>query len=80
MDIYRILKRIGWPIKLHEFYPPYDLPHENDISQLVAETIDGFPAIEEQAHYNTGHDPPFQETFCDPPHGDDASDSPHWSD
>ena len=37
-EINRILKGIGWPIKSHDFDPPYDIPNR-DICQLTREHL-----------------------------------------
>ena len=44
-EIQRILRRIGWPVKTHDFDPPYDLPNY-DVCQLIPGTVDGFPSME----------------------------------
>lgn len=78
-EIQRVLNRLGWPVKTHDFDPPYDLPNW-DVCQLIPETADGFPAMEVQVHYIDGPDPSSQESYSDPPHWEDNIDSPHWSD
>jgi len=87
-EIHRILRGIGWPIRSHEFDPPYDLPDWN-VCQLIPGTVDGFPVMEVQDHCDIGPDPPLQESYSDPPHwennrdpphGDDNRDPSHWSD
>jgi hypothetical protein len=87
-EINRILGNIGWPIKFHDFDPPYDIPN-CDICQLIAGTEDGFPPMESQTHCNirpdqlsqeSYSDPPHWENHCDPPHCEENIDPPHWSD
>ena len=78
-EIQRILRRIGWPVKIHDFDPPDDIPN-CDVCQLIPETLDGFPVMEAQVHYNVGPDPPSQESYSDPPHSEDNIDPPHESD
>jgi Putative transposase len=86
-EIHRILKGIGWPIKFHEYDPPYDVPNK-DICQLIYGTEDGFPMLEVQVHCDEIEpDPHVQESYSDPPHwqgcydcphGDENIDPPHW--
>ena len=78
-EIQRILRRIGWPVKSHDLDPPDDIPN-CDVCQLIPETLDGFPVMEAQVHYNVGPDPPSQESYSDPPHSEDNIDPPHESD
>lgn len=87
-EIQRILRGIGWPIKFHDFDPPYNF-QDRDISQLIAGTSDGFPTMESQIHCDTGPDPPSKESYSDPPwwndcrdppHCEDGIDPPHWTD
>jgi hypothetical protein len=87
-EIYRILKGIGWPIKSHDFDPPYDLPNA-DMCQLTRDTVDGFPSMEVQHHCDIEPDPPARENCSDPPHWEynsdppheeDSGDPPHWND
>ena len=66
-EIRRILRGIGWPIQLHNFDLPYDLP-DCDLCQLIQGTEDGFQIIEVQVHCDVGPDPPSQESYSDPPH------------
>jgi hypothetical protein len=69
-QIWRILKGIGWPVDVPEF----DSPNESlscDICQLIPNTRDGFPEVEEQVHYDTGPDPPHCDEYCDSPHWED---------
>ena len=86
-EIYRILKRMGFSIELHEF------DHANHLddwkfSQLIPDTADGFPLMEEPQGYWNGPDPPFPESYSDPPHGEndynslhqEEIDPPHWED
>ena len=75
-EICRILKRIGWPIKLQDFDSPYDL-HHWEFCQLIPGSSDGFPPMEEQERYCNGPDPPFPENHSDPPHHENDYDSPH---
>ena len=77
-EIHRIPRGLGWPIKTHEFDPPYDLLSDN-LSQLVPVSDDGFP-VEIQVHHAVAPDPPFQKSSSDPPHWDDHADPPHDSD
>lgn len=55
----------------------------------MPDTVDGFPAMEEQQENRCGPDPPFLESCSDPPHWEEAHDSfpqeqeidsPHWED
>lgn len=87
-EIYRILKRIGHFIELHEFDPAYDL-NCLEFSQLISDSVDGFSVMEEQQEYISGSDPPFFENHKDPPHWEETYDSfhqeqeidsPHWED
>ena len=75
-EINRILKGIGWPIKSHDFDPPYDIPNR-DICQLTRDTVDGFPAMEVQVQCDIEPDPPARENCSDPPHWENNSDPPH---
>lgn len=72
----------------HEFDPAHDL-YCWEFSQLIPDSADGFPVMEEQQGYRSGPDPPFSESDRDPPHREDAHDSfhqeheidsPHWED
>ena len=74
-----ILRGIGWPKQSQEFDPPYDLPNW-DICQLLSDTSDGFPSMEEPVYGGVGPDPPSQESYSDPPHWEDYSDPPHGND
>lgn len=77
-EIYRILRGIGWSIKLHDFDPAYDLYNNNwEFCQLIPGSADGFPIMEEQEGYCNGSDPPFLESHSDPPHFENDCDSPH---
>jgi len=78
-EIRRVLSRIGWPTKIPEFDPPYDLP-DRDICQLLPWTEDGFSSDEVQITNEGGPHPPLIESISDPPHWDDHSDPPHWED
>ena len=80
-QIRRILKGIGWPVEIPEFDPPYESYELDiyDICQLVPDTPDGFPVLEEQVHYDVGPDPPYVEDI-DPPYSDNICDSSHWDD
>ena len=78
-EIRRVLSRIGWPTKIPEFDPPYDLP-DRDICQLLPWTEDGFSSDEVQITNEGGPHPPLIESISDPPHCDDHSDPPHWED
>ena len=70
-EIWRILKKNGWPTTTHDFDEAQDLV-EWEICQLIPGTADGFP--EEYNHQHTsGPDPP---TF----HYEDNIDPPHWED
>jgi hypothetical protein len=75
-QIRRILRGIGWPITIPEFDLPYECITYN-ICQLVPNTQDGFPMLEEQVHYDTGPDPPYVNEI-DPPHCENVCDPPHW--
>jgi len=78
-EIWRILKRIGWPTESHSFDPAYDLLRW-EFCQLTPETKDGFPEMEIQRHWESGPDPPPFEGTCDPPYWDDIRDPPHCTD
>ena len=78
-QIWRILKKIGWPTTAPEFDEPQDLV-EWDICQLVSGTADGFPTIDEPCRFESDHDPPQYEDCIDRPNGEDNIDSPHWED
>jgi hypothetical protein len=47
VEILRILQGMGWPVEFHEFDPPQPYPEYN-MSQLLSNTVDGFPEIENQ--------------------------------
>jgi hypothetical protein len=47
IEILRILQDTGWPVEFHEFDPPHLHPEYNE-SQLLSNTADGFPEIENQ--------------------------------
>jgi hypothetical protein len=47
VEILRILQGIGWQVEFHEFDPPHSYPEYN-MSQLLPNTPDGFPEIENQ--------------------------------
>ena len=46
-EILRVLRRIGWPLQHHEFDPAENFP-EWTLNQLLPDTADGFPEIENQ--------------------------------
>ena len=68
-QIQRILCGIGWPTAVPEF-DPYTEPEPVEVCDLVPGTLDGFPEIEVQVHYDTGPDPPSVQDI-DPPHWKD---------
>jgi hypothetical protein len=70
-EIWRILKKIGWPTTAPDFDEPQDLV-EWKICQLVTGTEDGFPEVYDSPH-PSGPDPPNH-------HFNDNIDSPHWED
>ena len=85
IQIWHILKKIGWPTTAPEFDEPQELV-EWDICQLVSVTADGFPeegclvpgttdGFPEECHpsYTSNPDPPdYQfEDYIDPPHWED---------
>ena len=70
-EIRRVLSRIGWPLAIPEFDPPYDIP-DKDICQLLPWTEDGFTPDEADIQIMAGGpDPPFVECCSDPPHWED---------
>ena len=79
-QIRRILSGIPWPTETPEFDPPNEA-----VCQLDHGTADGFPAMENQVHYDaeaqvhddSGPDPPHPEESYDRPH-EDYCDPPHW--
>lgn len=76
VQILAILSGIGWPTDIPEFDPAC----ECELScQLISETIDGFPAIEELIHYDAGPDPPTSHEIH-PPHCEDNCDPLQWED
>jgi hypothetical protein len=73
-EIGRILSGIGWPTHIPEFDPPYY--DDENVSQLVIGTVDGFPSIMEYDQFNAGPDPP----QSDLSQWENESDPPHWED
>src|SRR5262245_18717922 len=70
-QVWRVLKKIGWPTTAPEFDEPQDLV-EWDICQLVSGTADGFPE-DYYPPYTSGPDPPeFDDSPIDPPHWEDS--------
>ena len=54
-EIFRILGRTGWLLQCHEFDPAADFS-EGNMSQLLPDTVDGFPEMgtEESTHWSKG--------------------------
>ena len=76
VEINRILAGIGWTVTFHEFDPVYKLLNL-EFCQLIFDSVDGFPAIENQEVCYNGPDPPFYENNSDPPHLENSYDPPH---
>ena len=79
-EILRVLCGIGWPVQSHNFDPPENF-HEWHVNQLLSNTVDGFPEMENQESYWREEDPFIQKktnTFPLERYGENNSDPPHW--
>jgi len=82
----RILRGAGWPVQFHEFDPPENFS-ERDICQLIPDTADGFPEIENQelvvlwqGNQDSNTYPLHHRSSSDPPRGhlqENCYDPPH---
>ena len=73
-EVNPLLCPCGKEMRIVEFvtYPPYDDFADWNISQLVSDTPDGFPSLDEPIYHESGPDPPHVD-YYDPPHSEETS-------